>query len=336
VNKLDNNDYIKVRSVDFGDDGAEKFYAAVNGGSGTIEIHLDKQDGEMVGQLAVTAASNFEEQNVEVSGAVGIHDMFFVFKGGNSMFEWDYWYFENSKSAIPQSPFCGVGKENCEPASIPGKIEVEDYDAGGANKAYSDTDTENRGGAYREDRVDVYENDADGYSVGYTEAGEWLEYTVNVTDAEVKTWTARVASGNATSSFQLFLDGEAITDTIKVPQTDSTTWDVYTEIEGDLKPLAAGEHVLKLLVTGSWVDIDWIAFGEEAQEPSEPKDPTSLLGVGALKAEGSFQVFSLQGKYLGEIQSSSVRGCQQIIRDRFPMGIYVVKDGSRTYRMVGK
>jgi hypothetical protein len=215
---------------------------------------------------------------------VGIHDVFFVFKGGNSMFEWDYWYFENSKSAVPQEPFCGVGKEGCEPASLPGKIEVEDYDAGGANKAYSDADTENRGGAYREDRVDVYENDADGYSVGYTEAGEWLEYTVNVTDAEVKTWTARVASGNATSSFQLFLDGEAITDTIKVPQTAEESWDTYEVIEGELKSLAAGKHVLKLLVTGSFFDIDWLQFGKSSETPLlgpaqslNPENPDSYI-----------------------------------------------------------
>jgi hypothetical protein len=44
-------------------------------------------------------------------------------------------------------------------------------------------DTENQGGEYREDRVDVVsikDECGTGYAVGYTQKGEWLEYTVNV------------------------------------------------------------------------------------------------------------------------------------------------------------
>ena len=69
--------------------------------------------------------------------------------------------------------------------SIPGTIEAEDYDLGGQNNAYFDNDYENQGGEYREDGVDVVTND-NGYAIGYTEVGEWLEYSVNV---ELKTFT---------------------------------------------------------------------------------------------------------------------------------------------------
>ena len=38
---------------------------------------------------------------------------------------------------------------------------------------------ENQGKEYREDRVDIVLND-EGYAIGYTNEGEWLEYTIDV------------------------------------------------------------------------------------------------------------------------------------------------------------
>src|SRR5262249_23024749 len=79
-----------------------------------------------------------------------------------------------------RSPYPGPN-----PASLPGKVEVENYDNGGQNLAYFDTTPGNTGGAYRSDDVDI-EPTADtggGYDVGWTQAGEWLLYSVNVTNA---------------------------------------------------------------------------------------------------------------------------------------------------------
>lgn len=325
VNKLDNNDYIKVRSVDFGDDGADKFYAAVKGGSGTIEIRLDKQDGEMIGQLNVTSANDFVEQSVDVSGAVGVHDLFFVFKGGTSMFELDYWYFETAAAAIPQGPFCGVDKTGCVATPIPGKIEVENYDVGGSNKAYYDVSIENEGAKYREDRVDIVADEFGNYMIGYTEAGEWLEYTVNVEEAKAYPFRARVSSGSESSSFQLFLGDKAITDTIKIETTGD--WDTYAEIEGTTSAISSGEQVLKLLITGSYVNIDWIEFGEKTNSISKTFD---------LEKQGfqTYKVFSLQGQYLGDIQSNSIQDCKREIHERFPVGKYVIRDSHHVYRVI--
>jgi hypothetical protein len=94
------------------------------------------------------------------------------------------------------------------------------------------------------------------------------------------------------------LDDEAISDTIKVPQT--ADWDAYEEIEGDLKSLPAGEHVLKLLITGSWVDIDWIALGEE------PKEPTAIGASPQSHLSGvqTYRVYDLRGVYMGTFTES--------------------------------
>jgi hypothetical protein len=178
--------------------------------------------------------------------------------------------------------------------------------------------------------VDVVALD-EGYVIGYTQAGEWMRYTVNVKEAKAYPWTARVASGSETSSFRLFLGDEPITDTIKVEQTGED-WNTYTEIKGTTSALPVGENALKLVITGSYVNIDWIEFGAKAEEPptpiAEPKGQNQNMRA--------YKVFSLQGQYLGEVQSSSIRGCKQIIREKFPMGIYVVKDRSSIYRVVGQ
>jgi hypothetical protein len=297
----------------------------VKGGSGTIEIRLDKQDGEMIGQLNVTSANDFVEQSVDVSGAVGVHDLFFVFKGGTSMFEFDYWYFETAAAAIPQGPFCGVDKTGCVATPIPGKIEVENYDVGGSNKAYYDASIENEGAKYREDRVDIVADELGNYMIGYTEANEWLEYTVNVEEAKAYPFKARVSSGSETSSFQLFLGDKAITDTIKIETTGD--WDTYVEIEGTTSAISSGEQVLKLLITGSYVNIDWIEFGEKSNSISKTFD---------LEKQGfqTYKVFSLQGQYLGDIQSNSIQDCKREIHERFPVGKYVIRDSHHVYRVI--
>ena len=49
--------------------------------------------------------------------------------------------------------------------------------------AYHDTSSGNNGGAYRSTDVDIEAASEGGYDVGWTSAGEWLNYTVNVSAA---------------------------------------------------------------------------------------------------------------------------------------------------------
>jgi len=96
VTDIHNGDYIKVRSVDFGK-GAKNFQAnvatATEGGS--IEIHLDSKAGAIIGTLNVKStgdALKWELQSTKISGAKGVHDIYFVFKGGEgNLFNFDWW-----------------------------------------------------------------------------------------------------------------------------------------------------------------------------------------------------------------------------------------------------
>ncbi len=165
----------------------------------------------------------------------------------------------NDIDTVPQAPFGGTA------AKIPGRIEAENYDIGGEGVSYSDTDVQNKGGFYRTDRVDIVALDsagtAKGYAVGYTLSGEWLEYTIKVSASGAYKLTINAASGSETSSVMFFVDDEPLTDTVKIPKTD-TSWNVYQTFDGGDVSLTAGEHVLKVLITGSYANIDWLEFSE--------------------------------------------------------------------------
>lgn len=98
VTNISNGDYIKIRSVDFSK-GAKSFEANVasaNAG-GSIEIHLDNHTGTLLGNFSVKntgGLQNWSVQSCKVNKVKGIHDVYFVFKGGvENMFNFDWWKF---------------------------------------------------------------------------------------------------------------------------------------------------------------------------------------------------------------------------------------------------
>jgi hypothetical protein len=99
VTNIDNEDYIKVRSVDFAK-GAKFFKASVASDSsgGKIEIYLDGLAGTLIGACTVNntgSLQNWDIQSCKVKKEKGIHDVYFVFKGGQgSLFNFNWWRFE--------------------------------------------------------------------------------------------------------------------------------------------------------------------------------------------------------------------------------------------------
>jgi hypothetical protein len=212
---------------------------------------------------------------------------------------------------IPREPFGGLVQE------LPGKIEAENFDipgTGSANKTYSDKDSENHGDSdYRKDTgVDLYKKGT-GVIVGYNQADEWLEYTINVKEAGSYTMFAAVASANATSSFQLSLDGEPLTDVISVPQNEGEeNYDDYNKVNANVT-LPSGEHILRFTVVGDWMDVDYFTFvkGENAKDP-EPigGDSSSTAILNSIKftpdTESYFDVFDLSGKKVASFTARSI------------------------------
>lgn len=100
VTGIDDGDTLCLRGVDFGKKGARRFRAAValQKGDCSIEIHLDRADGPMVGTLHLKSTGGmdrYKQLECPVKGAKGKHDLVFLFKGGagKNLLNWDYWEF---------------------------------------------------------------------------------------------------------------------------------------------------------------------------------------------------------------------------------------------------
>ncbi len=168
----------------------------------------------------------------------------------------------NSASATtpataPQSPYPGPN-----PMAVPGTIEAENFDNGGEGVAYHDTDNVNQAGSYRSTGVDISACSEGGYNLGYTHAGEWLEYTVNVSTAGLYDVEARITGAyNGTGNFHIEFNGVDKTGPLAIPSTGG--WGNWLTIKKAGVSLSDGQQVMKIVFdsqaeyTG---DINYIKF----------------------------------------------------------------------------
>ena len=333
--------WIRVSGVDFGNGAQNLRIKAANVGDGNkVEIHKGSVSGTLAGTCELTKTGNwntYADNDCEMSGLSGVVDeLFFVFKGSKDstmgLIEWE---FQGTKrEPEPQTPFGGKAW------AIPGKIEMENFDEpgyGAGNDSYSEDDADdhgaesNGGKSYREGTgVDIYKK-ATGYVVGYNRMGEWLEYTIEVATAGDYTMYAAVASANATSSFQLAIDGENITDEIAVPQASAgeDNYDDYNKVKANVK-LAAGKHILRFTVTGDWMDIDYINFvaGKDAEDTDPIGGGTDAIGSKvAFKAlqYTAYRVFDLSGKMLGKVDLAGTNASAALKAAGFNKGVYMLQ-----------
>lgn len=151
--------------------------------------------------------------------------------------------------------------------AIPGTIEAEDYNAGGEGIAYHDTDSVNNGGVYRNDGVDIQSNTPAGYSVGWTEAGEWLEYTVEVETAGNYNIELVTTSLDTEGSLHIEFDGQDVTGIIPIPVTGG--WQNKSSVFVNGIDLTEGGHVMRIAIDSPGFNMDSISFtkGGSGQTP---------------------------------------------------------------------
>ncbi|HEY1911253.1 MAG TPA: carbohydrate-binding protein [Vicinamibacterales bacterium] len=111
------------------------------------------------------------------------------------------------------------------PVTLPGTVQAANYDLGGEGVAYHDTTPGNSGGVFRTDGVDLEAASEGGYDVGWIAAGEWLNYSVNVTSAGNYALQLRVASPSGGSMHLGFSGSGGGAATVSVPATGGyQTW----------------------------------------------------------------------------------------------------------------
>ncbi len=183
------------------------------------------------------------------------------------------------------------------PINLPGKLEVEDYDLGGQNVAYNDFDANNHSGQYRPtEGVDVEGCGEGGYDIGGISAGEWENYTVNITQSGTYTLQARVASPNSQKSFHVELNGKNISGPISVPNTGD--WQIYQTISVTTPALTTGKQTLRIVMDSDGFNMNYLTF------VSNENPQAGFALPGRVEAEDYVNMFGIQLEGTGDINGS--------------------------------
>jgi uncharacterized protein involved in high-affinity Fe2+ transport len=147
-------------------------------------------------------------------------------------------------------------------AAVPGNVLAENYDTGGQSVAYNVTSVNGSDNAYRSDGVDLETTTDTGggaNDLGWTAAGQWFKYTVNVATAGTYTVGVRLAAPSAVTD-GLHIDNSAGTNlsgSINVPATGG--WQTWTTVTATVT-LPAGTQTLTVDQDNAGWNINYLSF----------------------------------------------------------------------------
>lgn len=231
----------------------------------------------------------------------------------------------NFQKDVPDAQIRQVSTDETRPyASIefPGVLYMSDYDMGKNKIAYYDIDAANyqlstnqfqawnSGWVYRNDGVDIESNTDDtnsnGYHLGFIRKGEWINYTVNISESGKYRLDARVAALEDGGRFHLALNNESVTPVQETGKTGG--WDQFVTQQIHDVALEAGVHQLtfhadsdisfnissiEFIHIGSAEDIDFYALSGDVSEDESSIEITVNQPVLAETLNGTAQEFTL-------------------------------------------
>ncbi len=175
----------------------------------------------------------------------------------------------------PQGPFTAAAP------SVNQRIEAENFDVGIPGVAYSDGTSGNAGGVYRNTNVDLQAtSDAGGgYNVGWSTAGEWLTYSINVPTSGTYDLDERLAASGKGGAFHVEVDDVNVTGTVAVPNTGG--WQNWTTVTQTGLTLSAGRHVIKISqdkagTNGYVSNLNWLQVRSETPTIAVSSGGTSI------------------------------------------------------------
>jgi hypothetical protein len=144
---------------------------------------------------------------------------------------------------------------NLDISVIPGIIEAENYDHGGAGISYHDSDLINEGNEYRNDGVDISSTGSISF-IGWTHKGEWLEYTVNVKKGGTYNLSFHYATP-FTGHLGVLVNGSLKIGDIQLPTTGD--WFAFRLFDTTIK-LDPGKQVIRLLFREGGINLNSMNF----------------------------------------------------------------------------
>ena len=209
--------------------------------------------------------------------------------------------------------------------TIPGKIEVENYDKGGNGRGFLDSDIENENNLYREDNAGL-DSAGDAIIYGWGYANDWLRYTIKVSKNDSLDITARVSSPSDSTFFSILVDDKDIAK-ITVPNTGD--WKNFETVTTTVPAITAGEHVLKIRIDKPYFNLDWIEFTAAKEKTALPQFSIRT------NSSQAYSVYDVLGNRVTSFQASesSMQNIWDKARVNLPGGIYVIKTNSKTIRI---
>jgi len=189
----------------------------------------------------------------------------------------------NEASATPtagsEAPYGGTA------AAIPGTVYADAYDTGGSNVGYSVSSVNGTDNGWRStgDGVDLEacsDTTNNGADVGWSAAGQWFRYTVNVATAGTYKVSFRVANGSS-SSASLDLQnsgGTNLSGTVTVPATGG--WATWTTVTANVT-LPAGQQVLEVYQGSANFNLNYMSFAAAGSTGSLSGSPTTVSSAQA-------------------------------------------------------
>lgn len=230
----------------------EVVYSSNRGTGGAIGFELPDEGGKILlagGELPrVGPWGIYESFQLGDTIALTAGEHVLRFNVVRPAYNLDKLVFRNSNTII-QEPYAGV-------ISIPGIIEAENFDTGGQDLGYNDTESANIGNAdFRIDEgVDIDSISGGGLGVVANAEGEWQEFTVDVTEAGPYDFQfTYAATGDGARVSVAGDDLSLLTPEIALPGTGAGNYQVVTR---DYVDLPAGTYTIRVNTVGSGFILD--------------------------------------------------------------------------------
>src|SRR5277367_3170360 len=152
---------------------------------------------------------------------------------------------QHPASAATGAPYGGTA------AAVPGTVYAANYDTGGQGVAYNVTSANGSANSYRSDGIDLEatadtnNTGAGADDIGWTTAGQWFNYTVNVATAGTYTVAFRVSSpyGITDALHIANASGTSLTGSVTIPNTGG--YETWTTVDASVT-LPAGQQTLRV------------------------------------------------------------------------------------------
>ena len=211
--------------------------------------------------------------------------------------------------------------------AVPGRVMAVAY------SSYHDLTMGNLGGACQADDVDkqLSTDEGGGCNIGWTNAGEWVEYGIVADAATEFDVSLRLASTQTGKTVKVQLDGEEVSGSITSP---SKGWQRFESVKIPRVTLSAGVHRLRVVFLTGDVNLHFVdVVAAEGLPPAMVTGLKAVAGNGAVSLSWTASAGASSYKVL---RSAGGSAAEQVATSSDPAysDVAVVNGNTYAYRIV--